>query len=150
MAEAQTFTQMKEDMKDAMRAKAADRLGTIRMLISSLQNKQIDLKRDLTEADIVSVLATEAKKRREASESFRDNGREELADKEDYELTVIEGYLPAQLNEDDVAAIIDEIMASTGATAKSDMGKVMGPLMSLIKGQFDGGKARNILMSKLN
>lgn len=149
MAEAQTFTQLQADMKDAMRAKDADRLSAIRMLVSSLRNKQIDLRRDLTEEDIVDVLATEAKKRREAADSFRSGGRDELADKEEAELVVIAEYLPKQLSEAEVSAIIDELMASTGATQKSDMGKIMGPLMGRIKGQFDGGAAKNIVMSKL-
>ncbi len=149
MAEAQTFTQLQADMKDAMRAKDADRLSAIRMLVSSLRNKQIDLRRDLTEEDIVDVLATEAKKRREAADSFRSGGRDELADKEEAELVVIAEYLPKQLSEAEVSAIIDELMVSTGATQKSDMGKIMGPLMGRIKGQFDGGAAKNIVMSKL-
>ena len=149
MAEAQTFTQLKSDMKDAMRAKDADRLGAIRMLVSSLNNKQIDLRRDLTEEDIVTVLSTEAKKRREAAEAYRNGGRDELADKEEAELAVIAAYLPKQLTEDEVAAIVDELIASTGASQKSDMGKIMGPLMGRIKGQFDGGAAKNIVMSKL-
>lgn len=149
MTEARTFTQLQTDMKDAMRAKDAERLSAIRMLVSSLRNKQIDLRRDLTEEDIVSVLATEAKKRREAADSFRSGGRDELADKEEAELVVIAEYLPKQLSDDEVSAIVDELIASTGAQAKSDMGKVMGPLMGRIKGQFDGGRAKDIVMSKL-
>ena len=95
------------------------------------------------------MLATEAKKRREAADAFRNGGRDELADKEEAELVVIADYLPQQLNEDEVAAIVDELIASTGAAQKSDMGKIMGPLMGRIKGQFDGGAAKNIVMSKL-
>lgn len=149
MAEAETFTQMKSDMKDAMRAKDSERLGTIRMLISSLKNKQIDLKRDLTEEEIVSVLATEAKKRREAADAFRDGGRDEQADKEEAELVFIEAYLPKQLSDDEVGDIVDELIEKTGASTKADMGKIMGPLMGRIKGQFDGSKAKDIVMSKL-
>jgi uncharacterized protein YqeY len=149
MAEAQTFTQLKADMKEAMKAKQADRLSTIRMLISSLKNKQIDVGHDLSEKEITSVLATEAKKRREAAESYRSGGRDELADKEEAELLVIEGYLPKQLSEDEVADIVDQLIAQTGASTKSDMGKIMGPLMGRIKGQFDGSKAKNIVLSKL-
>lgn len=150
MAEAQTYTQLQADMKTAMKAKDAERLSAIRMLVSSLRNKQIDLQRDLTEEDIVSVLATEAKKRREAAESFRSGGRDELADKEEAELVILQEYLPKQLSEDDVAVIVDELIASTGAQKKSDMGKIMGPLMGRIKGQFDGGRAKSIVMSKLD
>lgn len=149
MAEAQTFTQLKTDMKTAMKAKDAERLSTIRMLISSLKNEQIDKKGDLSEDEITSVLATEAKKRREAADSYRDGGRDELADKEEAELKVIEDYLPKQLSDDEVADIVDELIEQTGAATKSDMGKIMGPLMGRIKGQFDGSRAKDIVMSKL-
>lgn len=149
MAEPQTLTTLKSDMKDAMKARESERLGTIRMLISALKNKQIDLGRELTDEDVVTVLATEAKKRREAADSFRQGDRVELAEKEESELVVIEAYLPRQLSEDEVAAIVDELIASTGAEKKSDMGKIMGPLMGRIKGQFDGGRAKDIVMSKL-
>ncbi len=149
MAEADTLTRLKTDMKTAMKARDSERLTTIRMLISALKNKQIDLGRDVTEDEIVTVLSTEAKKRREAAESYRGGGRDELADKEEAELVVIEDYLPRQLSEEEVGAIVDELIASTGAESKSDMGKVMGPLMGRIKGQFDGGAAKDIVMSKL-
>ena len=147
--EAETLARLKTDMKDAMRAKEADRLNTIRMLLAALKNKQIDVQRDLTEDDIVGVLSTEAKKRREAADSFRQGNRLELAEKEDAELEVIEGYLPQQLSEEEVAAIVDELIAETGASSKRDMGKIMGPLMGRIKGQFDGGRAKDIVMAKL-
>ncbi len=149
MTEAQTFTQLKSDMKEAMKAKETDRLSTIRMLISSLKNEQIDRGRDLTEEEITGVLATEAKKRREAAESYRDGGRDELADKEEAELRVIEDYLPKQLSDEEVGEIVDELIEQTGAETKSDMGKIMGPLMGRIKGQFDGSRAKDIVMSKL-
>lgn len=148
--EAETLKQMRSDMKEAMRARESDRLAAIRLLISSLQMKSIDLKRELTEEEILTVLSTEAKKRREASQAYRDGGRTELADKEDSELGVIETYLPKQLTEDEVATFVDEAIAATGASSKADMGKVMGAVIPKIKGRFDGGKAKNIVMSKLS
>ena len=148
-ADTQTLARLKSDMKDAMRARESERLTTIRMLLAALKNKQIDARRELNEEDIVTVLATEAKKRREAAESFRGGDRLELAEKEEAELVVIESYLPQQLSEDEVNAIIDELIASTGAESKRDMGKVMGPLMGRIKGQFDGGRAKDLVMAKL-
>ena len=149
MAEAETFTRLKSDMKQAMKAKETERLSTIRMLLSSLQNEQINKGDDLTEEEITAVLATEAKKRREAADSYREGDRDELADKEEAELVVIEDYLPKQLSEDEVAEIVDELIEQTGAETKSDMGKIMGPLMGRIKGQFDGSRAKDIVMSKL-
>lgn len=149
MSEAQTFIRMKEDMKDAMRAKEAEKLGTIRMLISSLKNKAIDLRRELTEEEIVDVLSTESKKRREAIEMYRNGGREDLAEKEEAELVVIGNYLPTPLTEDEVLAMIDAAMAATGASTKKDMGKVMGVMVPQTKGRFDGSKIKDLVMSKL-
>lgn len=149
MSEAQTFIRMKEDMKDAMRAKEAEKLGTIRMLISSLKNKAIDLRRELTEEEIVDVLSTESKKRREAIEMYRNGGREDLAEKEEAELVVIGNYLPTPLTEDEVLAMIDAAMAATGAATKKDMGKVMGVMVPQTKGRFDGSKIKDLVMSKL-
>ena len=107
MADAQTFQTLQADMKTAMRAKDRERLGTLRMIISTLKNKRIELQRDLTEEDILSVLSTETKKRREAAEAYRKGGREDLAENEDAELAVIAHYLPAQMSEEEVSALID-------------------------------------------
>ena len=149
MAEAATFVTMQEDMKDAMRAKDSERLGAIRLLISSLKNKKIDLRRDLTEEDILEVLSTEAKKRREAAQAYRDGARQELADKEEFELTVIARYLPQPLSQDEVVALIVEAIASTGAASRKDMGKVMGVVMPQTKGRFDGAKIKDLVMAQL-
>lgn len=149
MAEAETFAKMQSDMKVAMKARDSQRLEAIRLIISSVKNRAIDLQRDLTEEEILAVLSTEAKKRREASQAYRDGDRNELADKEDAELAVIQDYLPEQLSEDDVAALVDEAIAATGAATKADMGKVMGKIMGKIKGRFDGAKAKDIVMGKL-
>ncbi len=149
MAEAETFTQLKADMKAAMKAKDKDTLSTVRMLISSLKNQAIELKRDLTEEDILDVLSTEAKKRRDAAEQYREGGREELAEKEDNELTVIEKYLPRQLSDHEVVQMVEEIIAEVGAETRRDMGKVMGAIMPKVKGRFDGSRVKDIVMEKL-
>lgn len=149
MAEAQTFVQMKEDMKDAMRAKDAERLGTIRMLISAIKNKAIDLRRDLTEEEIVDVLSTESKKRREAIEQYTNGGRDDLAAKEEAELVVIGNYLPAPLTDEEVVALIVAAMDATGASAKKDIGKVMGIVVPQTKGRFDGGRVKDLVMARL-
>lgn len=150
MAEAETFTQLKSDMKDAMRAKDKERLTTVRMLISSLKNMAIDLKRDLTEDDILDVLSTEAKRRREAAEQYREGDRDELAEKEEAELAVIEEYLPKALTDDEVGEMIDAIIEKVGATSRADMGKVMGAIMPQVKGRFDGSRVKDLVMDKLS
>lgn len=150
MAEAETFTRMKSDMKDAMRARDKERLTTLRMLISSLKNKAIDLKEDLTEDDILDVLSTEAKRRREAAEQYREGDRAELAEKEESELTVIEEYLPKALTDDEVGEMIDAVIEKVGATSRADMGKVMGAIMPQVKGRFDGSRVKDLVMDKLS
>lgn len=150
MAEAETFTRMKSDMKDAMRARDKERLTTLRMLISSLKNKAIDLKEDLTEDDILDVLSTEAKRRREAAEQYREGDRAELAEKEESELTVIEEYLPKALTDDEVGEMIDAVIEEVGATSRADMGKVMGAIMPQVKGRFDGSRVKDLVMDKLS
>jgi len=147
--EAQTWTQLNEDMKNAMRAREADKLLTIRMLISVLKNKKIELRRDLTEEEIVDSLATEVKKRRDAIELYTRGERPELAAKEEAEIVIIQSYLPTQLTDEEVAAMVDEAIASTGAESKKDMGKVMGVVVPQTKGRYDGSKIKNIVMAKL-
>ncbi len=149
MAEAPTYLKLKDDMKTAMKAREKDRLQTIRMLISSLNNAKIELQRDLTEEDIVNVFSTEAKKRRESAKAYRDGDRPELADKEDAELEVITEYLPAQLTDEEVGAIVEAVVAEVGATSKRDMGKVMGKVIPQVKGRFDGARVKDIVLSKL-
>ncbi|MEZ4460739.1 MAG: GatB/YqeY domain-containing protein [bacterium] len=149
MAEAQTFIQMKEDMKTAMKAKAAERLSAIRMLIAALKNKQIDLRRDLTEEEIIDVLSTEAKKRRDSIEQYTAGNRPELAAKEEAELEVIAEYLPKPLTEEEVIALVEAQIAKSGAANKKDMGKVMGPVVAQTKGRFDGGRIKDLVLSRL-
>jgi hypothetical protein len=146
---AETFERIQADVKTAMRAKDRERTTALRMLVSVLKNKQIDLRRDLTEEDILGVLSTEAKKRREAAQAYRDGGRDELADKEASELELIEVYLPQQLSDDEVAAMVTEVIAQVGAETKRDMGKVMGKMMPRIKGRFEGSKLKDIVLAQL-
>lgn len=145
-----TMEELQTDMKNAMKAKEAQKLGTLRMIIAELKNKKIELQTDLSESDIEAVLQKEAKKRREAADMYKDGGREELAAQEEAELVVIESYLPKQLTDDEIAAIVDEVIAQTGATSKADMGKVMGPVMGKVKGLADGTRVKDAVMSKLN
>ena len=149
MSEPEALIRLKSDMKEAMKARQAERLAAIRLLIASLQQKQIDQQKDLTDEQALDVLSTEAKKRREAAAAYRDGGRTELAEKEEGELKVIEDYLPKQLTPEEVEALVDEILEETGVTKKSDMGRVMGQLMPKVKGRFDGSQVKGIVMGKL-
>ena len=149
MAEAETLQQMKADMKAAMKAREKVKLQTIRTLLSSLKNASIDKKGDLDEDDIIDVLSTEAKKRREAMDAYSEGGRDELAEQEEAELRVIEEYLPPQMSDEEAEALVDEAIEKTGASSKADMGKVMGYVMPKVKGVYDGSKVKDIVLGKL-
>jgi uncharacterized protein YqeY len=144
-----TLELFQTDLKEAMKAREPMRVDTLRMIISALKNKKIDLRAELTHEDILTVLSTEAKKRREAFEAFSQGARQELADKEAAELVIIEGYLPKQLTEDEVRELVAQAKEKTGASTRKEMGKVMGIIVPQIKGRFDGGKAREIVTSML-
>lgn len=140
---------MRADMREAMKAREAERLGAIRLLLASINGVEKDKGRDLSDEEVIDILSTEAKKRRESATAYRDGKRLELAEKEEAELAVILNYLPKQLTDEEVAAIVDEVIASTGASTKSEMGKVMGPVMGRVKGRFDGSRVKDIVMAKL-
>lgn len=146
---ATTLEQLTNDMKAAMRAREKQKLQTIRSLISSLKNAAISKGDELNEDDILGILSTEAKKRRESLDAYTEAGRPELAEQEAAELEVIQGYLPQPLTDEEAAALVDEVIAQTGATSKGDMGKVMGAVMPKLKGRYDGSKVKDLVMSKL-
>ena len=140
--------QLMQDMKVAMKAKQADRLGTIRQLRSAIKNKEIELRQDLDDNGILGVIATAVKQRREAAQMYRDNDRPELADKEETEMAVLQEYLPAQLSEVEVRNVVSKVIAELGATSMQDMGKVMPQVMARTKGRADG-KVVNQLVREL-
>ena len=150
MSETETIEQIKSDMKAAMKQGEKERVQTLRMLVSSLNNAKIEKGGDLDEDDVVDVLSSEAKKRREAAESYQEGGRDELADKENAELEIIEEYLPEQMSDDEAADLVEEVIAAVGAESKSDIGKVMGSIMPRIKGRYEGSKIKEIVMKKLS
>jgi uncharacterized protein len=146
----QIFEQIQEDTKTAMKARNTEEPTALRMLTSALKNKQIDLRRELTDEDVIDALATEAKKRREAADAYRGGGRDELADKEEREVVLVERYLPTQLSDEEAGQLVDDAIAKTGAESKRDMGKVMGIVMPQIKGRYDGTRLKDIVLSKLS
>jgi hypothetical protein len=141
------------DIKNAMKSKDKVRLETVRSIKKVLLEKEVSLRpqgqEELTEAQELEVLAQLAKQRRDAIEQYQNAGREDLAANEAQELTIIEEYLPKQLSEAEVAAVVDEIIAETGAKSMKDMGKVMGPAMQRLKGQADGKMVQDITKAKL-
>lgn len=142
--------QLTTDMKEAMKAKQTERLSTIRQLRSAIKNKEIDIRKELDDDAVISVIGTLVKQRREAAQMYRDNDRLELAEKEEAELVVLQGYLPAQLGEDELRTIVSEVIISTGASSMKDMGKVMPQVMARTKGAADGKLVNQLVREKLS
>ncbi len=134
---------LRADLTTAIKARDGIRSSTLRMVLTAVTNAEVAGKqaRELTDEDVLGVLTSEAKKRREAAEAFADAGRAESADKERAEAAVIADYLPEQLSAEEIAALVSEAIASTGAAEEGirAMGKVMGVLQPKVKGRADGG-----------
>lgn len=140
--------QLTAHMKEAMKAKQTERLGTIRQLRSAIKNKEIALGQELDDQAVIAVISTQVKQRRESAQMYRENDRPELADKEEAELAILQEYLPAQLGEAELRDIVSGVIAEVGATSAKDMGKVMPVVMSKTKGAADG-KLVNQLVREL-
>ena len=146
--------QIGEDIKTAMKAKDKIRLQTVRSIKKAILEKEVELrpqgKDSLTPEQEIELLSQQAKQRRDSIEQFRDAGRDDLADKESQELEIIESYLPAQASDEEIEAIVDELIAASGASTMKDLGKVMGPAMKQLKGKADGKKIQALVKSKLS
>jgi len=140
---------IKNDLKDAMLSKEKLKVSTLRLSLSSIKNRQIEKGEELDDNEIVAVLSSEVKKRRESAEEYSKAERTELAEKEEAEIKIIEKYLPEQMTEQEITKLIDEAIADTGAESKKDMGKVMQQLMPKTKGRADGRKVSQIVTEKL-
>ncbi|VVE50994.1 glutamyl-tRNA amidotransferase [Pandoraea capi] len=126
-----------EDMKTAMRAKAADKLGTIRLLLAAIKQKEVDERITLDDTATVAIVDKLIKQRKDSISQFQAAGRTDLADKEAAELEVLMVYMPQQLSADEVAQAVKAAVAQTGAAGPQDMGKVMGVLKGLLAGRAD-------------
>ena len=143
---------LQKDLTEAIRGRNEITSGTIRMVLTAITNEEVAGKgaRVLSDEEVISVLSREAKKRREAAEAFETAGRTDKAALEKSEGEVIAKYLPAQLSEADIASIIAEAIASTGAQGPADMGKVMGAVKPKIAGKADGGVVSALVKAALN
>ncbi len=139
-----------QDQKTAMREKAQLRLDTIRMLKSAIKYREIELMKPLDDAGILGVIAGEIKRRRDAIEQYRAGNRPELADKEQAEIDVLQGYLPQQLGEAEIGAKVDEAIAKVGAKGMKDMGAVMKALMPEVQGRADGKVVSELVKARLS
>ncbi|GAB3474263.1 GatB/YqeY domain-containing protein [Polaromonas eurypsychrophila] len=132
--------QITEDMKTAMRAKDSERLGTIRLLLAALKQKEVDERVVLDDAAVVAIVDKLIKQRKDSIEAFQKAERKDLADKEAAELVVLQAYLPARLSAEEVAAEVKAIVTELGATGPGDMGKVMGAVKAKLAGKADMGQ----------
>ncbi|MBP6615840.1 MAG: GatB/YqeY domain-containing protein [Aquabacterium sp.] len=128
-----------DDMKAAMRAKEAERLNTIRMLLAAMKQKEVDERIELDDTLIVAIVDKLIKQRKDAAQQFEGGGRQDLADKEKSEIVVLEAYLPQRLSTEEVKAAVQAIVAELGACGPGDMGKVMGAVKQRLAGQADMG-----------
>jgi len=131
--------QITEDMKNAIRAKDMERLGTIRLLTAAIKQKEVDERMELDDAAVIAVIDKMVKQRKDSITAFEQGGRDDLAAKEKAEMAVLAAYLPARLSADDIAAEVKAIVAELGASGPGDMGKVMGAVKARLAGKADMG-----------
>ncbi len=137
------------DLKEAMKSRNLIRTRTLRMLLSKLKEKRIELGKDLSEQDELALLKKAAKERKDSAATYEDAGRKDLEQKEIEELEIINTYLPEELSDDAIRGIVREIIADTGAESIRDMGKVMGPAMNTLTGRADGKRVQMIVREEL-
>jgi uncharacterized protein YqeY len=135
---------IRAQMTAAWKAGETARRDTLRLLIAAFENARIDLGHPLTDEDALRVLQKEAKQRRESIEEFRKGKREDLVAKEQAELEVIEAFLPTQMGDEELRAVVREVVSEVGASGPGDLGKVMRPLMARISGRADGRRANEL------
>ena len=137
-------------MTGAMKAKAAERLSVLRMMKAAVKNKEIDVRAELDDAGVIQVLSTLIKQRRDSIEQYTQGGRKDLADKEAAEIPIIEEYLPAAATDEEIAAVVEEVVRTCGAVSIKDMGAVMKQCMARFAGKLvDGKKVNAQVKSKL-
>ena len=142
--------QINDDMKAAMRAKETARLGAIRLLLAAMKQREVDERIELTDADVVAIIEKMLKQRRDSISQYEAAGRQDLADVEKFEMSVLQGYMPQQLSEAEIAAAIAEAIAATGAAGPQDMGKVMGAVKPKLAGRADMGRVSGLIKAQLS
>lgn len=138
-----------DDLKTAMRSGEAARRDAMRLILAALKQREVDERKELADADVIAVIDKMIKQRREAIAQFEKGGRQDLAEKEQFELGVLQAYMPQALSEAEIEAAVAEAIAAAGAKAPSDMGKVMGALKSKLAGRADMAKVSALVKAKL-
>jgi uncharacterized protein YqeY len=140
---------IQQDMKDAMRAAEKARLSTIRLILAAIKQREVDERKELDDVEIALVLEKMVKQRRESISQFEKAGRTDLVEQETAELAVIQPYLPEQLSESELSALIEETLTQSGATSVKDMGKVMALLKPRVQGRADMGAVSALIKARL-
>jgi len=138
-----------DDMKAAMKAKDAQRLGAVRLALAAIKQREVDERKELSDADVLAVLEKMIKQRRDSIQQYTAGNRKDLADQEQFEIDVLSAYLPQQATEAEVDAAIAEAIAATGAKGVADMGKVMGQVKAKLAGRADMGQVSARVKARL-
>jgi uncharacterized protein YqeY len=141
--------EIRDDLEEARRERDDDLRDALSLILNALLNAEKELQRELTDQEELQVLQRERKRRVEAAEAFRAAGREEQAEDEEYELEVLEDYMPDPLADDELEEIVDHVIAEVGATSMRDFGRVMADVMPQISGRADGSAVSQIVREKL-
>lgn len=142
--------QIEKDFLAAYKAKEDVRVAVLRMLKTAAKNKQVELRRELTDEEVLAVISRQVKQRQESIDMFRAAGRDAQADQEQAEMAILQTYLPSQLSAEETAVAVDAAVAETGASAAKDMGRVMQALKARYQGRIDGKIASELVKARLS
>ncbi len=142
--------QISENMKTALRAKETARLGAIRLLLAAMKQREVDERIELSDTDIIAIIEKMNKQRRDSISQYEAAGRQDLADVEKFEMSVLAAYMPQQLSEAEITAAITEAITASGAASQQDMGKVMGIVKPKLAGRADMGKVSALIKAQLS
>jgi len=140
---------LSQEMKESLKAGEKVRLSALRLLSAAVKNREVELRREVSDDEFLEVVAREVKRRKEAAEAYEKGNRQDLVDREREEQAILEVYLPAGLSDPEVEALIDEAISATGASEPGELGKVMAHVMAKAKGRVDGGKVNALVRSRL-
>jgi uncharacterized protein YqeY len=141
--------QISEDMKTAMRAKDSVRLGAIRLLQAAIKQREVDERIELNDSDVIAAIEKMLKQRRDSIAAYESANRQDLADVEKFEVSVLQTYLPKQFSDDEINAILEKVVTETGAAGIKDMSKVMAAIKPLVVGRADMGKISGLIKTRL-
>ena len=141
---------LEQDMMQALKSKEKEKAGALRLIISKCKNKAIELRKELSDQEIIKVLQTVAKQHKESIKLYKEGNRNDLVEAEEQELGFVEVYLPSMMSDEDLRGLVSSVVAEVGATSMADFGKVMPQVMKKGAGKIDGGVAQNLLKELLS